>query len=94
MAVTHTLAGLQTELSAFQAAIVARDWDGAVDAAAGYDAVRLGIANQASADGGSASLPPEPRPSLYERITLAKVAAGGAGSVTQRRVHGRTNFRI
>ena len=94
MAVTHTLTGLRTELEAFRVAIVARDWSGAVDAAAGYYAVRRGIADQASADGGSATLPKEPRPTLYEEIELAKGAASAAATATSRRVHGRTNYRI
>jgi len=62
-----------------------------LDAAAGYYAVRRGIADQASADGGSASLPKEPKPTLYEEINLAKGVASAADN-TPRRVHGRTNF--
>lgn len=88
----HTLAGLQAELTAFSNAIEAQSWETARKSAARYETVRLGIAAQASADGGSASLPPPPKPPLLEQIKLHKEVAASIGDAGMRRVHGRMSY--
>ncbi len=92
MAVTFTLAGLQTELESFRAALATRDWAGALDAANNYYAVRRGYIDEASAEGTSVKVPKEPTPTLFEQIKLSKEIA--ASVVKPRVIHGRTSFRV
>lgn len=57
MALTFTLAGAQAQLDTLNTAMASRSWSAAYDALNAYRLIRAGLADSASHDGASHTLP-------------------------------------
>lgn len=88
MALTFTVAGLQTQLDTFNTAVQAESWGAAWKAYLAYAATYGGLIKQATADGASVTLP-EPE---TLRAGLAQAQAAAA-SVNDNRRWGKLGVR-
>lgn len=79
MALTYTIAGLQSELDAYETARKARDWDTALDEYMDYRSVYYGLFESGGVDGATLKLPKPER--LKEEL---EDAIGLADKISQR----------